>query len=180
LTHTISSPMVRPSRRNGAVQMRRSLGWADRWTGPWMTGDREGAGKQTEDRTGNRDNRATARPDHRLSALARELRATRKDHTHPQNPQGRRAQLGLAFRLATELVAGFVVGAVIGWYLDKWLGTAPWFLLIFFGLGAAAGVMNVHRTARIMQEAADGQDTADGQNTAEEQAGPHQRDRAGD
>lgn len=58
--------------------------------------------------------------------------------------------LGLAFRLATEFVAGVVVGSLIGWWLDRWLGTAPWLLILFFTLGAAAGFLNVTRTAREM------------------------------
>jgi ATP synthase protein I len=57
-------------------------------------------------------------------------------------------QIGFAFRLATELVAGFVVGGIIGWYLDKWLGTLPIFLFLFFALGAAAGVSNIIKTAK--------------------------------
>ncbi|PCJ69464.1 MAG: hypothetical protein COA62_12400 [Rhodobiaceae bacterium] len=60
----------------------------------------------------------------------------------------------MAFRLSTELVAGLVVGGVVGWLLDDWLGTKPWFLLIFFFLGAAAGIMNVFRTAQLMSAAA--------------------------
>jgi len=58
--------------------------------------------------------------------------------------------LGLAFRLAAELVAGVVVGVFIGWVLDRWLGTAPLLLIVFFALGAAAGFINVFRTARQM------------------------------
>jgi ATP synthase protein I len=58
--------------------------------------------------------------------------------------------LGLAFRLATELVAGVAVGFLIGWLLDRWLGTAPWLTLAFFALGVAAGFTNVVRTARQM------------------------------
>ena len=35
-------------------------------------------------------------------------------------------------RVATELLAGLLVGAGIGWTLDKWLNTNPWFLILFF------------------------------------------------
>lgn len=56
--------------------------------------------------------------------------------------------MGIAFRLSTELVAGVFVGGAIGLLLDKWLGTGPLFLLIFFFLGMAAGILNVFRTAR--------------------------------
>ena len=40
--------------------------------------------------------------------------------------------LGSAFRLGTELVAATVVGTIIGFILDNWFGTKPWFIIIFF------------------------------------------------
>lgn len=55
--------------------------------------------------------------------------------------------LGLAFRTGIELVSALAVGVGIGFLLDKWLDTTPWFLLLFFFLGAAAGFLNVYRTA---------------------------------
>ena len=54
--------------------------------------------------------------------------------------------IGLALRIGTELVAGLVVGVAIGLGLDWWLGTKPWLMIIFFFLGAAAGIVNVYRT----------------------------------
>ncbi|MEE8392729.1 MAG: AtpZ/AtpI family protein [Rhodospirillales bacterium] len=55
--------------------------------------------------------------------------------------------LGAALRIGTELVAALVVGVGIGYMLDNWLETAPWFLVLFFFLGAAAGILNVYRAA---------------------------------
>jgi ATP synthase protein I len=43
-----------------------------------------------------------------------------------------------------------VVGGGIGWLLDRWLGTSPAFLIVFFLLGAAAGTLNVFRAAKEM------------------------------
>jgi len=53
--------------------------------------------------------------------------------------------LSLAFRIGVELVAALIVGVGIGLLLDHWLGTKPWFLLLFFVLGSAAGILNVFR-----------------------------------
>ena len=64
--------------------------------------------------------------------------------------QHRKTQLptdgvALAGRVTTELVAGVVVGTFIGWALDKWLGTTPTLMVVFFFIGSAAGMMNVWR-----------------------------------
>ncbi len=60
--------------------------------------------------------------------------------------------MGGAFKLGTELVAAVAVGTIIGFILDNWFDTKPWFIIIFFFLGAAAGMLNVIRTASRMQK----------------------------
>ncbi len=60
--------------------------------------------------------------------------------------------MGNAFKLGTELVAAVGVGTIIGFILDTWFGTKPWLIIIFFFLGAAAGMLNVFRTANRMQK----------------------------
>ena len=60
--------------------------------------------------------------------------------------------MGNAFKLGTELVAAVVVGTIIGFILDSWFDTKPWLIIIFFFLGAAAGMLNVFRTANRMQK----------------------------
>ena len=60
--------------------------------------------------------------------------------------------MGTAFKLGTELVAAVGVGTIIGFILDSWFGTKPWLIIIFFFLGAAAGMLNVIRTANRMQK----------------------------
>ena len=62
---------------------------------------------------------------------------------------------GLAFTLAADLVGGLVGGTLLGWGIDSWLDTAPWGLIGFFFVGAAAGMWSVYRTVRA-QEAAMG------------------------
>ena len=69
-----------------------------------------------------------------------------------QDDEKRGSFMGFAFKLGTELVAAVVVGTIIGFILDTWFDTKPWLIIIFFFLGAAAGMLNVIRTANRMQK----------------------------
>ena len=60
--------------------------------------------------------------------------------------------MGNAFKLGTELVAAVGIGTIIGFILDSWFGTKPWLIIIFFFLGAAAGMLNVVKAANRMQK----------------------------
>ncbi len=53
--------------------------------------------------------------------------------------------LGLALRIASELVASLIVGLGLGYGLDVWMGTTPVFFIVFFFLSIAAGGMSVYR-----------------------------------
>jgi ATP synthase protein I len=52
---------------------------------------------------------------------------------------------GIGFRAGVEVVSALVVGAALGFGLDRWLGTFPWLFLVFFVVGGAAGVLNIYR-----------------------------------
>ena len=52
---------------------------------------------------------------------------------------------GIGFRAGVEVVSALVVGAAMGFGLDRWLGTFPWLFLVFFVVGGAAGVLNIYR-----------------------------------
>jgi ATP synthase protein I len=67
-----------------------------------------------------------------------------------------RSRYGAAWRLSVELVAGLVVGAGMGWLLDNLFGTRPWLTVVFFFLGAGAGIRGVYRAAREMNRDPDG------------------------
>ncbi len=68
------------------------------------------------------------------------------------NNNGSNSSIGTAFKMSTELVAAVAVGTIIGFILDNWFGTKPWLILIFFFVGVVAGVMNVIKAAKRMQE----------------------------
>ena len=71
---------------------------------------------------------------------------------NPNEKEKRGLFMGSAFRLGTELVAAVVVGTIIGFILDNWFGTKPWFIITFFFIGVSAGILNVIRVAKNMQK----------------------------
>ena len=88
--------------------------------------------------------------DHRLS----EIRGSRKVGTdQPGAGSGdgaaKASAMALGFRLSSELIAGVVVGALIGWGFDRLLSTSPFGLIVFVLLGFIAGVVNVIRSAGV-------------------------------
>ena len=66
-----------------------------------------------------------------------------------ENPQT--SNFGQAFKLSTELVAAVLVGTIIGFILDNWFDTKPWLIIIFFFVGVIAGILNVIRSAKKLQ-----------------------------
>ena len=83
----------------------------------------------------------------RLKIAKKDLQKTGLDEN---NKRG--LYMGSAFRLGTELVAAVVVGTIIGFILDNWFDTKPWFIITFFFLGVIAGILNVIRVAKNMQK----------------------------
>ena len=71
--------------------------------------------------------------------------------TQSENSTKKGIFLGNAFKLGTELVAAVGVGTIIGFILDNWFGTKPLLIIIFFLFGSVAGILNVFRAAKKMQ-----------------------------
>lgn len=55
--------------------------------------------------------------------------------------------LGAMSTVGFSFVFSMLIGFGLGYYLDTWLGTSPWLLLLFTLFGLAAGITNVYRTA---------------------------------
>lgn len=84
--------------------------------------------------------------DARRKRLDAELLARRK--VERQGGSNREASKGyaLAVKLSSEFIAGVVVGVILGYLFDRFLGTSPWGLIVFLLLGFCAGVLNVLRS----------------------------------
>ena len=81
----------------------------------------------------------------RLEIAKKNIKNTQK------NKEGSNAaSLGKALKISTELVAAVVVGALIGFLLDGWVGTKPLLTICFFIMCVAAGMLNVFRSAKKM------------------------------
>ena len=57
--------------------------------------------------------------------------------------------MAMGFRLSSELIAGVLVGALMGWGFDRLLSTSPFGLIVFVLVGFTAGVLNVIRSAGV-------------------------------
>lgn len=56
--------------------------------------------------------------------------------------------------IGVEFVGAVIVGGLIGYLLDRWLGTKPWLMIVLLILGFAAGIRRAMVTSRQADEAA--------------------------
>lgn len=88
-----------------------------------------------------------------LDDIGARLQVARKnvDDLSGKNKSGGRADakgIGIAVRIGVELICAIGVGFGLGYVLDRWLDTAPLFMVVLLFLGGAAGVMNVYRVVK--------------------------------
>ena len=90
-------------------------------------------------------------PKDRLQNLKRKI-----DHYHIDDNSShhstKKKGAGFGFRISTEIVATLIVGVVIGVIVDNYFNTRPFGLIIFFILGALAGLLNVYRVMRRIEK----------------------------
>ena len=118
--------------------------------------------RKDDDNNGNSDKRVpdeaalSARLD-KLNQRITQLRGERKGRDDEANAgsettASRASAMAVGLRLSSELVAGVIVGTVIGWTFDRLLSTSPWGMIVFVLLGFVAGVMNVMRSAGVSRK----------------------------
>ncbi|MGA2816529.1 MAG: AtpZ/AtpI family protein [Xanthobacteraceae bacterium] len=108
-------------------------------------------------KTGNRDKAHTdeAALSARLRRLGEGLGQARERAGPPSDDTGgdraaTASGYARGFRLSSELVGGVLVGAGLGWLIDRLLGISPWGFIVFLLLGFVAGVLNVMRSAGVV------------------------------
>ena len=112
------------------------------WT---MSGDTRGEGDRSAPST---DEAALSARLKSLGQRLDQIGASRAAETGPASRQATDpSALARGFRLSSELIAGVLVGAGIGWLIDRGLGSLPWGMFVFALLGFTAGVLNVIRSA---------------------------------
>jgi ATP synthase protein I len=105
-------------------------------------------GAREDDRPGSADEAALSARLRHLGERLDHVAPARSSETRPASgPTADPSAFARGFRLSAELVVGVLVGAGLGWLLDRWLKTLPWGMFAFALLGFTAGVLNVMRQA---------------------------------
>lgn len=88
------------------------------------------------------------------SRIALAKRGQLKDTASSEEARSNNASgISRGLRLGSEFAAAILVGSGIGYFLDQWLGTGPWIMLVMLLIGFAAGIMNVIRAVAEMNAA---------------------------
>jgi Uncharacterized protein conserved in bacteria len=72
-------------------------------------------------------------------------------------PSGAMELLSTAGTIGLQLVVSTFIGLAMGYFLDKWLGTSPWLLVIFLLLGIVAGFRDVFLEVQRIQKKESGE-----------------------
>lgn len=72
---------------------------------------------------------------------------TRSDEAAEARAEQSRKGYAQAMKLSSEFISAIIVGAVLGFLFDRFVGTAPWGMIVLLLLGFCAGVLNVLRSA---------------------------------
>ncbi len=69
------------------------------------------------------------------------------DSKRPEDTGGTVKQIALAFQLPFTLVGPVVLGGAIGYFLDRWLHTKPYLMLVLGMAGVVAGIRDALKSA---------------------------------
>ena len=88
-------------------------------------------------------------PDENLNSLKKKIQEAKEKIEEPAVEAPK--PLGKIMKVVVEIVAAMAVGLGIGILIDNYFDNRPFFIIVFFLLGSAAGIMNVFRVAKSLQ-----------------------------
>lgn len=78
--------------------------------------------------------------------LGQKIKEAQKKKSEPTGPKVDRSSYGgKSMRAAIDFTSAIVIGILLGYWIDRWLGTKPFGVIVFLVLGFIAGVMNIQR-----------------------------------
>jgi ATP synthase protein I len=97
----------------------------------------------------------------RVEEMEAKLKAARAanpkpSHNEPPSNLMSQRQTGVAYRILVDMIAGLLVGGFLGYWLDRWLGWAPYSLVTGLVVGFVAGANNAWRAIRAYSKDAAG------------------------
>lgn len=93
----------------------------------------------------------------RRQKLEEKLQAKRAaDDAKAARNEGEQQGFAYGLKLSSEFIAAIFVGAVLGYLLDKYVGTQPWGMIFFLLIGFAAGILNVLRATGAVESPLNG------------------------
>ena len=88
-------------------------------------------------------------PDENLNSLKKKIQEAKEKIEEPVVKAPK--PLGKIMKVVVEIVAAMAVCLGSGSLIDNYFDTRPFFIIVFFLLGSAAGIMNVFRVAKSLQ-----------------------------
>ena len=89
----------------------------------------------------------------RIDELQAQLKKARGTVEKPRESSAvSHRQTAIAYRVLVDMIAGLLVGGLLGYWLDRWLGWTPWSLVTGLIVGFAAGVNNAWRAIRVFSD----------------------------
>jgi ATP synthase protein I len=101
------------------------------------------SGKDTDPNSESGDSRLSTLEERLERAEAAEAKRTGADKPVAD------ANERLGQRVLAELLGGMIGGALVGWVIDRFAGTAPWGMLIVLFLGTIVAFRNIFRIANL-------------------------------
>jgi len=93
-----------------------------------------------------------------LDLLSKKLETAKARQADEEPEKVNNSAMGIAMKIGLEFAVAIAVVTYLGYLMDQWLDIAPAGLIVGVLLGFAAGLRNVMRVAKEMQETANAED----------------------